>query len=92
MTRLFDDKDPLNPVNRRIDIVVLTRKAQKAIEGETGAPEASAPAAAPGEQPKPAAEAPAAGAQPSLPADEVQKKLNLFDDGGSLKLEQIKGD
>ncbi|MBW6246890.1 motility protein MotB, partial [Pseudomonas aeruginosa] len=53
---------------------------------------ASAPAAAPGEQPKPAAEAPAAGAQPSLPADEVQKKLNLFDDGGSLKLEQIKGD
>ncbi len=90
--RLFDDKDPLNPVNRRIDIVVLTRKAQKAIEGETGAPEASAPAAAPGEQPKPAAEAPAAGAQPSLPADEVQKKLNLFDDGGSLKLEQIKGD
>ncbi|MCR3779387.1 hypothetical protein TX452_28590, partial [Pseudomonas aeruginosa] len=24
--------------------------------------------------------------------DEVQKKLNLFDDGGSLKLEQIKGD
>ncbi|MCR3834799.1 hypothetical protein K3Z97_26740, partial [Pseudomonas aeruginosa] len=27
-----------------------------------------------------------------LPADEVQKKLNLFDDGGSLKLEQIKGD
>ncbi|MCR3799870.1 hypothetical protein ACLBYN_59000, partial [Pseudomonas aeruginosa] len=31
-------------------------------------------------------------AQPSLPADEVQKKLNLFDDGGSLKLEQIKGD
>ncbi|MFO6137108.1 motility protein MotB, partial [Pseudomonas aeruginosa] len=68
-------------------IVVLTRKAQKAIEGETGAP-----AAAPGEQPKPAAEAPAAGAQPSLPADEVQKKLNLFDDGGSLKLEQIKGD
>ncbi|MDO2316465.1 OmpA family protein, partial [Escherichia coli] len=27
--RLFDDKDPLNPVNRRIDIVVLARKAQK---------------------------------------------------------------
>lgn len=84
--RLFDDKDPLNPVNRRIDIVVLTRKAQKAIEGETGAP-----AAAPAEQPAPPAGAPATGAQPPLPADEVQKKLNLFDDGGSLKLDQIRG-
>lgn len=30
---LFDRKDPFNPVNRRIDIVVLTKKAQKAIEG-----------------------------------------------------------
>ena len=71
--RLFDDKDPLNPVNRRIDIVVLTRKAQKAIEGETGAPEASAPAAAPGEQPKPAAEATGGGR--ALPADEVQNSV-----------------
>ncbi|MDK2351631.1 hypothetical protein P0F76_21040, partial [Pseudomonas paraeruginosa] len=33
----------------------------------------------------------ATGAQPPLPADEVQKKLNLFDDGGSLKLDQIRG-
>ncbi|WP_459206861.1 flagellar motor protein MotB [Pseudomonas sp. MLB6B] len=56
---LFDRKDPLNPVNRRIDIVVLTKKAQRDIEGEQGtqapgdtpqgtsAPGAAAPGAAP---------------------------------------------
>ncbi len=33
---LFDRDDPLNPVNRRIDIVVLTKKAQRAIEGAQG--------------------------------------------------------
>ncbi len=31
---LFDRKDPFNPINRRIDILVLTRKAQRNIEGE----------------------------------------------------------
>ena len=31
---LFDRKDPLNPVNRRIDILVLTKKAQRSIEDE----------------------------------------------------------
>ena len=31
---LFDRKDPFNPVNRRIDILVLTKKAQRSIEGE----------------------------------------------------------
>src|SRR5690606_17388534 len=31
---LFDRNDPLNPVNRRIDITVLTKKAQRAIESE----------------------------------------------------------
>lgn len=72
--------------------MVLIHKAQKTIEGKIGAPEASIPAVAPDEQPEPAAEAPATDMQPSLSADEVQKKFNLFDDGGSLKLKQIKGD
>ncbi|WP_263147257.1 flagellar motor protein MotB [Pseudomonas sp. RIT-PI-AD] len=31
---LFDREDPLNPVNRRIDITVLTKRAQRDIEGE----------------------------------------------------------
>ena len=42
---LFDREHPFNPVNRRIDIVVLTKKAQRAIEGSQGAepaPDASA--------------------------------------------------
>jgi chemotaxis protein MotB len=30
---LFDRKNPFNPVNRRIDIIVLTKKAQRTIAG-----------------------------------------------------------
>jgi len=32
----FDRDHPLNPINRRIDIIVLTKKAQQAIEGRAG--------------------------------------------------------
>ena len=72
---LFDKVDPLNPVNRRIDIVVLTKKAQRAIEGEQGADAAKA-------------ETPTTPIDPTaLPADqqppamhEERGKLNLFDD------------
>lgn len=41
----FDREHPLNPVNRRIDIIVLTKKAQQAIEGRAGGSQASKPAA-----------------------------------------------
>ena len=47
---LFDREKPLNPVNRRIDIIVLTKKAQRSIEGDAedgAAPEASDAPAAP---------------------------------------------
>jgi len=80
---LFDREDPLNPVNRRIDIIVLTKKAQRAIEGdavpkEEGAtPEGSAPpqgSAPAGEVPKPTAEA-----APLQPQD-LREKLNIFED------------
>ena len=72
---LFDKVNPLNPINRRIDIVVLTKKAQRAIEGEQGA-----------EMAKP--ETPTTPIDPiTLPADQVppamheeREKLNLFDD------------
>lgn len=81
---LFDRKDPLNPVNRRIDIVVLTKKAQRAIEGEQGAeppPAATQGGGAPGEVPvDPDAIPPG---QEPLPAHELRQKLNLFDDGGA---------
>ncbi|WP_145011970.1 flagellar motor protein MotB [Pseudomonas oryzihabitans] len=41
----FDRDHPLNPVNRRIDIIVLTKKAQQAIEGRAGSSQAPSPAA-----------------------------------------------
>jgi chemotaxis protein MotB len=76
---LFDRDDPLNPVNRRIDIVVLTKKAQRAIEGEQdGAadPESEAPgsSSAVPDMPQPPA------ADPAGP-DEVRERLNIFEDG-----------
>jgi len=33
---LFDKQNPQNPINRRISIVVMTRAAEEAIQGETG--------------------------------------------------------
>lgn len=73
---LFDRARPNNPINRRIDIMVLTKKAQQAIEGEQGP------------DPVKAQELPKALADPiKLPADqqplpmhEERQKLNLFDD------------
>jgi chemotaxis protein MotB len=81
---LFDREHPFNPVNRRIDIVVLTKKAQRAIEGSQGAeptPDAPQDSAAP-------SAAPAAPVDPNalpadkepLPAHELRERLNLFDD------------
>ncbi|MCT7032358.1 hypothetical protein, partial [Salmonella enterica] len=72
--------DPFNPINRRIDIVVLTKKAQRAIEGDQpppppppdtgtqGAAPADPNAIPPGQEP--------------LPAHELRQKLNLFEGGG----------
>jgi len=79
-SQLFDPKDPFNPINRRIDIVVLTKKAQRAIEGDQPPPPPTSGAGAPGEPPAdPNAIAPG---QEPLPAHELRQKLNLFDDGG----------
>ena len=78
---LFDRENPFNPINRRIDIVVLTKKAQRAIEGEQGAEPAPAPTqgqGAPGEVPADPHALPAD--QQPLPAHEVRERLNLFDD------------
>ncbi|WP_434570009.1 flagellar motor protein MotB [Pseudomonas sp. Z3-8] len=87
---LFDRKDPFNPVNRRIDIVVLTKKAQKAIEGsqtDDPAPDPAPGEGAPGEVPASPA-TPGAAADPNalpadqqpVPAHELRERLNLFDD------------
>ncbi|PAU52165.1 flagellar motor protein MotB [Pseudomonas sp. PICF141] len=83
---LFDRENPFNPVNRRIDIVVLTKKAQRAIEGSQGAEPApeSTPTqgqGGPGEVPTPPADPNALPADKEpLPAHELRERLNLFDD------------
>ncbi|MFQ6575458.1 flagellar motor protein MotB [Pseudomonas sp. UM16] len=87
---LFDRANPLNPVNRRIDIIVLTKKAQRTLEGEQ--PQPAAPEeAAPGAQvpaPAPAAAAPAPEPEPMQPR-ELRQKLNIFEDG-VLKMDESK--
>ncbi|MFZ6046133.1 flagellar motor protein MotB [Pseudomonas sp. CR3202] len=88
---LFDRNDPFNPVNRRIDIIVLTKKAQRAIEGEQGEgdkpaapeqPQSPAPAAAP--------QAPAGASSAPAQPRELRQKLNIFEDG-VLKMDEPKG-
>ncbi|WGL61884.1 flagellar motor protein MotB [Pseudomonas sp. CW003PS] len=79
---LFDRADPFNPVNRRIDIVVLTKKAQRAIEGEQGANgDAPAPDQVPATTPS---DAPAE----ALPEDQLRERLNIFE-GGNSPLDQL---
>ncbi|QLF92835.1 flagellar motor protein MotB [Pseudomonas sp. ABC1] len=65
---LLDAENPYNPVNRRIDILVLTRKAQRAIEGEQSASDASS--ATTDEK-----------SAEDLPREEVREKLNVFEEG-----------
>ena len=74
---LFDRENPLNPVNRRIDIVVLTKKAQRAIEGAQSDVSAGDAPAASGE---PDAAAPGAPGDP-LPDGQLRERLNIFEDG-----------
>jgi len=75
---LFDREKPLNPVNRRIDIVVLTKKAQRAIEGaqsdSADPPDTGAPSSAP------AGNVPAVPGDP-LPDGQLRERLNIFEDG-----------
>ena len=94
---LFDRKDPFNPVNRRIDITVLTKKAQRSIEGEQGTPTpppqatppaGSAPGAAVPGAAAPGVAAPGdAGAQAPMQPRELRQKLNIFEDG-TLKMDE----
>ena len=86
---LFDRKDPFNPINRRIDILVLTRKAQRNIEGEqaSGGEEEGAPAPA---GPAPAGGAAAPPAEP-LQAPQLRERLNIFEDG-ALRFDQPPAD
>ncbi|HUE92062.1 flagellar motor protein MotB [Pseudomonas sp.] len=78
---LFDRESPLNPVNRRIDIVVLTKKAQRAIEGEQSDAAADDAPAEPAAAPiAPDAAAPVAPGEP-LPDGQLRERLNIFEEG-----------
>ena len=91
---LYDRTQPLNPVNRRIDIVVMTKKALQRMEGSqnSGAGDSAQPPAAPA--PAPAATPGVGNIQPADPEAyaqprELRQKLNLFEDG-TLKLDETK--
>lgn len=93
---LYDKEHPDNPINRRIDIVVLTKKAQNRIEGDQNAGEApksdAAPApaipAAPSGKPGASTASPAADPQAYAQPHEIRQKLNIFD--GQLKIDETK--
>ena len=93
---LYDKEHPDNPINRRIDIVVLTKKAQNRIEGDQNAGEApkfdAAPApaipAAPSGKPGASTAAPAVDPQAYAQPHEIRQKLNIFD--GQLKIDETK--
>lgn len=74
---LYDREDPLNPINRRIDMLVLTKKAQRSIEGEQS--EQAVPAA---ESPEDSNEA-APGQVPEEPLQppQLRERLNIFEEG-----------
>jgi chemotaxis protein MotB len=97
---LYDKDNPMNPINRRIDITVLTKKAQARIEGDQnagGAPKTdAAPAPAPTSPTAPAAKpgasngsAPAVDPQAYAQPHEIRQKLNIFDQG-QLKVDETK--
>lgn len=71
---LYDRDNPLNPINRRIDMLVLTKKAQRNIEGEqseqTAAAQEGAEDASEGQTP----------AEPLQP-DQLRERLNIFEEG-----------
>ena len=70
---LYDRSDPFNPVNRRIDMLVLTKKAQRSIEGEQS--DSGAPGPSQGE-----ADAAPAPAEPLQPP-QLRERLNIFEEG-----------
>ncbi|MBJ9974818.1 flagellar motor protein MotB [Pseudomonas sp. S75] len=98
---LFDREHPQNPVNRRIDIIVLTKKAQRDIEGEQSQPEAPGSSTPPAPATSPAPGAPATPATPGAAAApggnpgqpmqprELREKLNIFENG-ALKTDDVK--
>lgn len=89
---LYDKEHPENPINRRIDIVVMTKKAQQRVEGSQNSGEAPQAPAAPGPT-APAAKPGASTAKPAVDPQayaqphEIRQKLNIFEQG-TLRVEE----
>lgn len=88
---LFDRTDPFNPINRRIDIVVLNKRAEDQIfEGLSDRVDELGPVPAPGEV-EPLADSPMdpstdEGDDPTGDAAApARRSTNFFDDGGNLQ-------
>jgi chemotaxis protein MotB len=61
---LFDKTDPFNPVNRRISIIVMNKKAEEAAQHDGGTVELDAES---GDAPSPSGQAAAPIAPPAAP-------------------------
>jgi len=87
---LFDREDPFNPVNRRIDILVLTKKAQRDIEGEQAETDPAQPAAAASTPSAKGSAAPDASPSDPLQPPQLRERLNIFEEG-VLKFDEPQG-
>ena len=83
---LFDTANPLNPINRRIDIVVMNRRTEQALLRDTGARANSVEdveAVSDEPLPEPAAQGPAENSPQAQPEEPPPR--NLFDAEGALR-------
>ncbi|MDB6141125.1 MAG: flagellar motor protein MotB [Pseudomonas sp.] len=90
---LYDREHPQSAVNRRIDIIVLTKKAQQRIDGVQAPPAdgttAPTPAPTPDSTTPPGPPGAAVDPQAPLQPHELRQKLNIFEDG-VLKMDETK--
>src|SRR5690606_19140446 len=78
---LFDGANPLNPINRRIDIVVMNRRAEQAIMRDVGGAATAVEIAEPaGVEMEPASPTDSAPQGDSEPATQPERPRNLFED------------
>ncbi len=85
---LFDAGNPLNPINRRIDIVVMNRRAEQDLVRQTGVPPAAAvetPDSSSVPAPEAAQPVSAAASQPAVPPAEPRTSRNLFEADNPLR-------
>ncbi len=85
---LFDAGNPLNPINRRIDIVVMNRRAEQDLVRQTGVPPAAAvetPDSSSAPAPEAAQPVSATASQPAPPSAEPRTSRNLFEADNPLR-------